>query len=102
MKVASLGRFSRIDLSSDSLPFDIAGQLDSASPGSTGPTYVAVAVNGVIRAVTMTWRSRPDCWLATPPLDVWCSENTVEIFAVEEDARGPLLRRAEAADAAQD
>ena len=32
---------------------------------------MAVGVNGVVRAVTRTWESEPDRWLATPPLDAW-------------------------------
>jgi hypothetical protein len=58
------------------------------------PTYLAVATNGTIRVVTQAWSSQPTRWLATPPLDAWRDgANRLEIFVVDEDADGALLRR---------
>ena len=58
------------------------------------PSFVAVAVNGTVRAVTRTWSAEPERFLATPPLDAWRNgRNDLQVFLVEGDARGALLRR---------
>ncbi|MBP7569463.1 MAG: sulfatase-like hydrolase/transferase [Acidobacteria bacterium] len=76
-------------------PFDLSGRLTGLRTDG-GVTWVAVGVNGVVRAVTRTWESEPDRWLATPPLDAWKRDhrNEVEIFVVGGDERSPVLRRA--------
>ena len=85
-------QYRNIDPDAEAVPFDVSGQLHRESNGQ--PAYVAVAVNGVIRAVTRTWTSRPDGWLATPPLDAWRrGENSVEVFLVEDAAGEPRLAR---------
>lgn len=71
----------------------VGGRLAPAKPDGS-PTFVAVAVNGTVRAVTRTWSTEPRRWLATPPLDAWHDgRNEVEVFVVEADVRGPTLRR---------
>lgn len=74
-----------------SVPFDVAGRLAAGG----GVTWVAVAVNGTIRAVSRTWDAEPARWLATPPLDAWNrGRNQVEVFLVQGDERAPILLRA--------
>ena len=93
VEVRRASRFRNMKLKVDPVAFDVAGRVELPAPRGE-PTYVAVAVNGTIRAVTRTWDTDPSGWLATPPLDSWREgKNTLEVFVVEEDDRGPLLRR---------
>jgi hypothetical protein len=93
VQVDHLSRFLDFQHRPDSFPFDVAGRLDRGRPGND-PTYLAVAVNGVIWAVTQTWKSDPLGWQATPPPFVWRDgANDLGIFILEEDDNGPLLRR---------
>jgi len=86
-------RVSRIDLDAGSIPFEVAGQLDPGSPTDRLP-FVAVSVNGTIRAVTRAWQTAPEEWVATPPLDAWRNgANSVDVLRVDESPAGPLLRR---------
>ena len=92
VRVDYLAEFQDMNLSEDPVAFDIAGRF--AGVRTRGATYVAVAVNGVVRAVTRTWQSAPGAWLATPPLTAWRNgRNTLEVFAVTRGAGGPTLRR---------
>ena len=85
-------RYRAFDPAADAVPLDVSGELRGPPPGS-GPTYLAVAINGVVEAVTRTWTSRSG-WLATLPLDVWRpGENSVEVFAIAERAGGVALER---------
>jgi len=85
--------FGQVDTRADPVVFDVGGRLAQARPDGS-PTYLAVAVNGTVRAVTRTWSSEPRGWLATPPLDAWRDgHNEVEVFVVDADTRGPILRR---------
>jgi Sulfatase len=87
-----LSDFENMDVSEESVAFDIAGRFSSAQ--ARGTTYVAIAVNGVVRAVTRTWRASPTDWLATAPLSAWrAGRNTLEVFVVSQGAEGPVLRR---------
>jgi hypothetical protein len=71
----------------------VSGRPARAKPDGS-PTFVTVAVNGTVRAVTRTWSAEPCGRLATPPLDAWHDgRNEVEVFVVEADVRGPILRR---------
>jgi hypothetical protein len=91
--VKSLSAFQQIVHAPDAVPFDVAGEISQPKSGADA-TYVAVSVNGVVRAVTRTWSSEPRRWLATPPLDAWREgPNDLKVFIVDVDARGPLLRR---------
>jgi hypothetical protein len=83
--------YQNVDPASDGLPFDIAGRFGSPRPN----TVLAVTVNGVVEAVTRTWASNARGWLATPRLDVWRpGSNDLQVFVVETDSSGLLLRRA--------
>jgi hypothetical protein len=74
------------------IPSSTRGRRRSRS--RSGVTYVAVALNGVIRAVTRTWITQRDRWLATPPLDAWRrGRNELDVFIVEGSEEKPLLRR---------
>jgi hypothetical protein len=98
MAVDDLSQFTDFRATADAVPFDLSGRL--TSPGR-GVTWVAVAVNGTVQAVTRTWESEPGRWLATPPLDAWkTGANEVDVFVVSGDERNPLLRATvvEAAD----
>lgn len=87
-----LSEFERMDLEGDPVPFDVAGRLEHADGGD--PVYLAVAVNGVVRAVTRTWMEDPQHWLATPPLTAWQQgKNDLRIFLVTDGAGGPVLRQ---------
>jgi hypothetical protein len=91
--IASRDRFDRFERLAADVPFDVAGTLERAA-GEVGPVFLAVAVNGVVRAVTQPWLSEPTRWLATPPLEAWREgANAIEVFVVEETANGALLRR---------
>ena len=76
----------------DAVPFDVSGDLRGRRKGAD-PAYVAVAINGVIRAVTRTWASKSG-WLATPPLDAWRrGGNSLEVFLIDESDAQPVLAR---------
>ena len=92
MHVDYLSDFENMEVSDESVAFDLAGRFKSAQ--ARGATYVAIAVNGVVQAVTRTWRSSPADWLATPPLSAWRrGRNTVDVFVVSQGPQGPVLRR---------
>ena len=82
--------FENVNPDAESVVFDVAGRFGSPRPGAV----VAVAVNGVIAAVTRTWEANPRAWLATPEPAVWRrGPNVVEVLVVE-DVRGQMqLRR---------
>ena len=91
--VRSAWEYAEFDPAAEAVPFEVSGELQ----GRPGPdmAYVAVAVNGVIRAVTRTWQSKPAAWLATPPLDAWRpGENSLEVFIVQDGGGQPVLTRA--------
>jgi hypothetical protein len=91
VRVDYLRDFENMDLSDESVAFDIAGRFSSAPRGTT---YVAIAVNGVVQAVTRTWRSSPTDWLATPPLSAWRKgRNILEVFVVSRALHGTVLRK---------
>lgn len=93
IEVERAAAFTQMNLRGDPVPFDVAGRIDPPAPRGK-PVFIAVAVNGIIRAVTRTWDSEPGRWLATPPLDAWRNgANELEVFVVEEDARGVVLRK---------
>ena len=82
--------YEEVDPQAIDVVFDVSGRFDSPRPG----TLVAVAVNGVVRGTTRTWEANPRGWLATPPFGSWqAGRNTVEVFVVERDGAGMLLRR---------
>jgi hypothetical protein len=92
VRVDYLRDFENMDLSDDSVGFDIAGRFSAEK--ARGTTYVAVAVNGVVQAVTRTWRSSPADWLATPPLSAWRDgRNALDVFVVSQGPHGAVLRR---------
>ncbi len=85
-------QYDTFDPGADAVPFDVSGELRGRSDHA-GPAYVAVAVNGVIRAVTRTWTTRSG-WLGTPPLDAWRSgRNSIDVFLIEESDGRPVLGR---------
>jgi hypothetical protein len=93
VNIDSLEKFLDFQTTPDESAFDVAGRFADGSDG--GVKYVAVAVNGTIRAVTLTWESEPERWLATPPLDAWqTGRNDLQVFLVGGDERRPRLRRA--------
>jgi arylsulfatase A-like enzyme len=85
-------QYDTFDPDADEVPFDVSGELRGRSEDAALP-YLAVAVNGIIRAVTRTWTSRSG-WLGTPPLDVWRrGRNSVDVFLIEESEGRPVLGR---------
>jgi hypothetical protein len=85
-------QYDTFDPGADAVPFDVSGELRGRSEDA-GPAYVAIAVNGVIRAVTRTWTSRSG-WLGTPPLDSWRrGRNSVDVYLIEESEGRPVLGR---------
>jgi hypothetical protein len=90
--IDSLGQFLEFRPNDVSSPFDVAGQL--VARAGREPRFVAVAVNGTIRAVTRTWHSQPERFLATPPADAWrTGANRLEAFLVRGDEQRPQLQR---------
>lgn len=70
--------------------FDVAGRFAETRPG----TVVALAVNGIVEAVTRTWESNPRGWVATPRFDAWRpGPNALDVFVVEVDGDDLRLRR---------
>jgi len=91
--IDSLGKFLDFRPTPEESAFDVAGRF--AGGGAGGVKYVAVAVDGTIRAVTRTWEAEPERWLATPPLDAWrTGRNDLQVFLVDGDERRPRLSRA--------
>jgi hypothetical protein len=87
-----VSKYAQFDPDADSVPFDVSGDLRGRRK-EDGPAYVAVAINGVIRAVTRTWASKSG-WLATPPLDAWRrGGNELEVFLIAESETHPVLAR---------
>jgi hypothetical protein len=87
------GMYAAFNPDADGVPFEVSGQLHDART-KVAPTYLAVAVNGVVRAVTRTWTLRPGGWMATPPLDAWRrGANSLDVFTIEEIAGEPVLGR---------
>jgi hypothetical protein len=94
VSIDALGSFLDFRATEDSAPFDVAGRFVAGRPGGE-MTWVAVAVNGKIRAVTRTWDAAPDRWLATPPLDAWRpGRNQIEVFVIGGSESAPVLARA--------
>ena len=88
-----LSDFSRIDRDGDSVPFEVAGELEHLTV-SKRPAFLAVSVNGTIRSITRPWLTAPREWLATPPLDAWRDgDNSVEVFGIDEAPTGIVLHR---------
>jgi arylsulfatase A-like enzyme len=84
-------RYVHVDTRAAEVPFDVTGRL---SAPTASRRYLALAVNGVISAVTATWKHKPQDWAATLPLDVWTrGRNQLDIFALEGTPDSPLLRR---------
>jgi hypothetical protein len=74
----------------ESVVFDVAGRFAEARPDAV----VALAVNGMVEAVTRTWETNPRGWLATPRFDAWRpGRNLLEVFLVEGRGEGLVLRR---------
>ena len=87
-----VSKYAQFDPDADSVPFDVSGDLRGRRK-EDDPAYVAVAINGVIRAVTRTWASKSG-WLATPPLDAWRrGGNSLEVFLIAESEAHPVLAR---------
>jgi hypothetical protein len=85
--------YAAFDPDADAVPFEVSGQLHDARTRA-GPVYLAVAVNGVVRAVTRTWTLRAGGWMATPPLEAWHrGANSLDVFTIEEIAGEPVLGR---------
>lgn len=84
-------RFEKVNRRGAAVPFDIGGTLE---PAPKPPAYLAVALNGTVHAVTRTWESRPNGFMATPPLDAWRQgRNEVDVFLIEGTDGNARLRR---------
>ena len=102
VRIESLSRFLEPHGTGDEAIFDIAGRFDSEPLIRPEATYVAVAVNGVVRAVTHTWANEPLGWQATLPPPVWKDgRNDLEVFVIEGTEGQPLLHRCELLPGAQ-
>ena len=60
-----LSDFSQMDRDGAVVPFEFAGQFEGELPAD-GLSFLAVSINGTVRAVTRSWRAAPREWLATP------------------------------------
>ena len=89
-EVTDAREFEHVDLRSPAVVFDVSGRFASPRP----ETLLAVAVNGVIEAVTRTWESNPRGWSATPGFEVWRQgRNDIGVFVIEHDRAGVVLHR---------
>ncbi|HEX6211842.1 MAG TPA: sulfatase-like hydrolase/transferase, partial [Methylomirabilota bacterium] len=76
----------------DPVPFEVSGRVPRPLLRE-GEAHVAVAVNGVVRAVTRTWHGRGD-WMATPPMEAWRPEgNELQVFLIDRREGRPRLSR---------
>lgn len=90
VEITNAWAYEDVDMAAPTVVFDVAGRFASPRPD----TVVAVALNGVVEAVTRTWESSPRGWLATPRFDAWRQgRNAIEVLVVERDETGLLLRR---------
>ena len=81
VSLENAARFENVDPGAPAVPFDVSGTL-SPAPGT--PASIAVAINGTIHAVTRTWATKPDGFMATPTLEAWRpGRNVVEVFLIE-------------------
>ena len=88
-----LSDFSRMNRHGAVVPFEFAGTFEGKLPPEGAP-FLAVAINGTVRAVTRGWRAAPREWLATPALDSWRNgTNAAEVFRIEASSSDTLLRR---------
>jgi hypothetical protein len=93
VNVDYLSDFSRMNRDAATVPFEFAGRFVGRLPARSLP-FLAVAINGTIRAVTRGWQSAPREWLATPSLDAWRNgENAIDVLGIEQSVSGPVLRR---------
>ena len=82
--------YADVDPTAPAAVFDVAGRFGSPRPN----TFIAVAVNGIVEAVTRTWELNARGWLATPRFDAWKrGRNAIDVFVIERDDGGVLLRR---------
>ena len=96
MDVDYLSRFREFHHAGDEIAFDLAGRFAGVQRKPRQPTYLAVAVNGVIRAVTRTWASEPEGWQAAPAPSAWREgRNDLQLFVIEGTDAQPVLRRCE-------
>lgn len=87
-----LSEFRAMQVTADPVAFDVAGTLEGRQ--GTPPAYLAVSVNGTVRAVTRSWLQDPRGWLATPPLSAWRNgENDLQVFVIDGDDANPRLLR---------
>ena len=83
--------YDDVDPADSAAVFDVAGRFAAPRPD----TFLAVAVNGTIEAVTRTWEANPRGWMATPRPDAWkAGRNAIDVFVVDRDDAGVVLRRA--------
>ncbi len=88
-----LSDFSRMNKDAPVVAFEFGGRFEGPLPRNH-PPFLALAVNGTIRAVTKGWRAAPREFLATPPLDAWRNgENRIDVFAIQPSDGGPVLRK---------
>ncbi len=88
-----LSDFSRMNRDGAVVPFEFAGQFEGTLPPEGAP-FLAVSINGTVRAVTRGWRAAPREWLATPALDAWRDgANATEVFRIEASSSETLLHR---------
>lgn len=91
VELVNAPKYDAVDVKAAATVFDVGGRFGSPHPEA----IVAVAVNGVVEAVTRTWEKTPRGWLATPRPNAWRpGRNAIEVFLVERDGAGLLLRRA--------
>jgi hypothetical protein len=82
-----------VDVRAERFPFDIYGKVVEPKVGAD-PAYVAVALNGTIRAVTRTWISQRGRFDATPEPGAWLpGGNVLEAFVVTGAESAPVLHR---------
>ena len=86
-----LSAFSPMNRDGAVVPFEFAGHFEGKLPPE-GPPFLAVSINGTVRAVTKGWRAAPREWLATPALDAWRNgTNATEVFRIEASSSETLL-----------
>ena len=92
VRLARPAVFNDVDVEADTLPLHVRGRVTSES---TEPVRLAVSVNGVIVATTMSYRENGTWVFASmiPEDSLMAGANEVEIFAVDELGEKPMLRR---------
>jgi hypothetical protein len=92
--VEQAGRYLNVDPHAAVVPASLSGVVDDWR-GQPRDSILAIAINGVVRATTSTYRSPRGSWTALiPPRAFRAGRNEVEVFVIDDANDTTRLRRA--------